>query len=116
MFPPTTLIELFFHSEHKEFRFHQLVENEGKYYFFVFVVERDGYRYPHDEFPPLQLETDLELSKVRLVTVVPATKKHFDNMKDVIRQKPSGAECIVWFEDRFNYDEGTHNVKDQKQG
>ena len=55
VFPTTTLIEVFFHSEHKEYRFHQLVENKGKYYFFVFVVEKDGHRYPHDEFPSLQL-------------------------------------------------------------
>ncbi len=102
MFPPTTLIAVFFCFEDKEFRFHQLVENDGKYYFFVFVIRKGGHRYPHDKFPSLSLETNLETSEVRLVTVVPATKRHFDSMKDVVRQEPSGTECIVWYEDTFN--------------
>ena len=99
VFFPSTSIVVSFCTKDNEFRFSQLVKSKGKYYLFVFVIEKGGYRYPHNRFPSLSLETDLETSKVRLVTVYPATQRHFDSMKDIVRQEPSGIECISWFED-----------------
>lgn len=101
VFPPSTLIVVNYSFKAKEFRFHQLVNSEDKYFFFVFTLEKGGHCYPHSKFPSLLLKTDLERSKVRLVTVIPATKRYFESMKDVVQQEPSGTECIVLYEDFF---------------